>query len=76
MGISDTTTYELTCKTCAKVETQKVFDYGSGWRGPSWRPGADFEGFTTRWTGGGKTEPVLEEAQCKTCLNAANVRSR
>ena len=76
MGIIDTCTYTLTCKHCNITESASVLDKGSNWSGSWWGGGATFLKFTTKWTGGEKTEPDLTMATCNTCGRAAETSSK
>lgn len=67
MGTIDKTTHKLSCEDCGITEDASVLDKGSGWGGSHWQSGTSFENFSTTWSGGGKEEPVIVEAKCKSC---------
>lgn len=75
MGIIDSKIFVLKCQKCGIKESAKVLDKGSSWGGSSWEGRPDYSKFETQWTGGGKEEPELLSAKCKTCGQQAKVES-
>lgn len=66
MGIIDTTKFTVTCPTCGLIETVSVHQKGSAYN-PYWQDGSEMKQFETEWTGGGKDEPTIRKATCRTC---------
>lgn len=74
MGIIDSVTYKITCRECEIEEVVKILDKGSNWGGSHWRWPSELSKFIGSWEGGGgKQEPELRTAACKTCGKAAAI---
>jgi predicted RNA-binding Zn-ribbon protein involved in translation (DUF1610 family) len=73
MGIIDSTWFRFTCPKCGTNETVVVHDKGSGWSGSAWGTIRPLTRFDVTATGGGKEEPEVKTATCKTCGVPATV---
>lgn len=67
MGLIDETSFTLSCPKCRTSESHKVLDKGSRWGGPHWQSAVAFEHFHVQWKGGGKEEPIIVSASCRSC---------
>jgi transcription elongation factor Elf1 len=72
MGIIDTTKYTVTCPNCGLMENVSVHQKGSAYNA-YWQDGAEMQRFDTKWIGGGKEEPKIQRATCRTCGAFAEV---
>lgn len=74
MSVIDKTTHTLKCLECGVSESKSVLDKGSEWSGSSWQSGPSFSNFAVEWSSeGGKIEPRITSATCKSCKISANV---
>ena len=74
MSVIDKTTHTLKCQECGISESTSVLDKGSEWSNSSWQSGPLFSDFTVEWSSeGGKIEPRITSATCKSCNISANV---
>jgi len=76
MGIIDQKCFTVACPTCGSSESATISDKGSGWSGSSWGSHTQLKKFDAIWEGGGKSEPEIKTATCKSCGTTANVESR
>jgi hypothetical protein len=75
VGFIDQTTFKLSCPKCGAAESVKVLDQGSNWSGSHWQSSGKLDKFEAQWKGGGKEEPEITSAACKSCGSKANVQS-
>ena len=66
MGIIDTTKFTVTCPKCGLIEDVKVHQKGSAYN-PYWQGGSEMKNFEIEWIGGGRDEPKISSAKCRSC---------
>lgn len=71
MGIIDSAWYRFKCPQCGTTETVVAHDYGSSFGGSRWQTLGAPPSFEIVSTGGGREEPEVTAARCKTCEVAA-----
>jgi len=74
MGVNDKLWVKLTCSSCDVSETSTALD--KGYNNPSWGNIEQFEKFIAINSGGGKQEPEVVSAKCKTCGAIAIIESK